>query len=107
MFSGNLMGSSEFSSQALAARREAVGKDRKFWLVVDAEVIVYGATEPDAKVKFMGRPIRLNPDGTFGVRMALPDGMIEFPVEATSADDVETRWVMPVVNRRTDGSTGG
>ncbi len=101
-FSGSVVSSADFySSESRAALQPEGKKDRKFWLVVDAEVIVYGATEPDAKVKFMGRNIRLNPDGTFGVRMALPDGTIEFPVEATSSDEIETLRVCPIVNRNT------
>jgi hypothetical protein len=100
LFSGSLF-SGEFSSGAIAGRQVFAGKERQFWLVVDAEVIVYGATEPDARVSFMGREIRLNPDGTFGIRMALPDAKIEFPVEATSADGEETRRVCPVVTRIT------
>jgi hypothetical protein len=103
VFSGSFL-SSAFTSETLSARTNALldGKNRKFWLVIDAEVIVYGATEPDAQVSFMGKPIRLNPDGTFGVRMALPDGKIEFPVVATSADGVETKTVRPVVTRKTE-----
>ncbi|MEB3212315.1 MAG: DUF4912 domain-containing protein, partial [Leptolyngbyaceae bacterium] len=38
-------------------------RPRQFWLVADAELIVYGATEPDATVTIGGRPIKLNPDG--------------------------------------------
>ncbi|MDK2972812.1 MAG: uncharacterized protein PWP23_2567 [Candidatus Sumerlaeota bacterium] len=99
-FSAELLGS-EFMVRSLSKHDLAAERERGFWLVVDAEVIVYGATEPDAKVRFMGRDIRLNADGTFGVRMALPNGTLEFPVEASSADGEETRSVMPVVTRRT------
>ena len=66
-------------------------------------MIVYGATEPDAKVKFMGQEIRLTQDGTFRVRMVLPDTTIEFPVDATSADGEQKRGVKPVVQRWTEG----
>ncbi|MDX2177263.1 MAG: DUF4912 domain-containing protein [Candidatus Sumerlaeia bacterium] len=80
-----------------------VGGDRgrNFWLEVGVDVIVYGRTEPDAYVTLMGRPVTLTPDGRFRLRMTLPDGTIEFPVEATSSDQVETRRVMPVVTRKT------
>lgn len=102
-FSGQLaalgIGSSENFSEGVVHRVGQRGRD--FWLEVGVDVIVYGATEPDAKVKLMGRPIQLTTDGTFRIRMALPDGTIEFPVEATSADEVETRKVCPIVNRKT------
>jgi len=100
LFSGSLV-SGELASATFIHRAQQEKRGRGFWLVVDAEVIVYGATEPDAKVSFMGRPIKLNPDGTFGIRMALPDGRIDFPVEATSADREETLRVCPIVERET------
>ena len=62
-----------------------------FWLNVNAELILYGATEPDAKVTLGGRPIKLRPDGTFSYRFALPDGKYHLPAVATSADGTDAR----------------
>ena len=76
--------------------------ERKFWLVVNCELIVYGATEPDAKVTVQGKPISLRPDGTFSFRYALPDGKQVIPVEATSNDGIDTRRITPIVTRRTE-----
>lgn len=76
-------------------------RDRKFWLVVDCELIVYGATEPDAAVTVQGKPITLRPDGTFTMRYALPDGAQVIPVKAVSADQVEERSITPSVSRET------
>ncbi len=76
-------------------------KERGFWFILDTELIVYGATEPDAKVTLQGKPISLRPDGTFSVRFALPDGKQVIPVTATSSDQVETRTITPTVNRHT------
>jgi hypothetical protein len=64
---------------------------RSFWFNVNAELIIYGATEPDARVTLGGRPIQLRPDGTFSFRFALPDGEYELPAVAVSADEVEER----------------
>jgi hypothetical protein len=72
-----------------------------FWLVVDCELIVYGATEADAHVTVQGRPIRLRKDGTFTLRFALPDGKQDIPVVAKSAKIDETRTITPVVTRKT------
>lgn len=55
-----------------------------FWFNVNAELVVYGATHPDATVTIGGRPIALRPDGTFSYRFALPDGNYELPVVASS-----------------------
>jgi hypothetical protein len=76
-------------------------KERKFWLLVNTELIVYGATEPDAKVTVQNCPITLRPDGTFSLRFALPDGKQVIPVAATSSDGVETKTITPVVNKKT------
>ncbi|MGK7874753.1 MAG: DUF4912 domain-containing protein [Xenococcaceae cyanobacterium] len=61
-----------------------------FWLVADAELIVYGATEPDATITIGGRPIKLNPDGTFRFQMSFKDGLIDYPIMAVAADGEQT-----------------
>ena len=76
--------------------------ERKFWLVVNCELIVYGATEPDAKVMVQGKAVDLRPDGTFTLRFALPDGKQEIPVEATSSDGIDRRRITPIVTRKTE-----
>jgi hypothetical protein len=62
-----------------------VTAQKQFWFNVNAELVIYGATEPDAQVTIGGRPIRLRPDGTFSYRFALPDGAYELPIAATAA----------------------
>lgn len=76
--------------------------ERKFWMVVNCELIVYGATEPDARVTVQGKEIKLRQDGTFTLRFALPDGKQVIPVEGTSADGIDTRRITPIVNRETE-----
>ncbi len=58
---------------------------------MNAELIIYGATQPDAKVTVAGRQIALRPDGSFGFRFALPDGQYAVPIVAVSADDTDGR----------------
>jgi hypothetical protein len=74
-------------------------RPKGFWLVADTEVIVYGATEPDAKVKFQGQDVALNPDGTFSYRFALPDGKIDMPIEATNRDGDISKGISFTVTR--------
>ncbi len=74
---------------------------RGFWFQVNTELIVYGATEPDAKVTVQGRQIALRPDGTFTLRFQLPDGVEEIPCVATSADGLSEKTITPVVRRNT------
>lgn len=76
-------------------------KERPFWLVVNCELIVYGATEPTASLSVQGRPVKLRNDGTFSLRFALPDGKQIIPVEAVRDDGLEKRKITPEVYRRT------
>lgn len=75
---------------------------RKFWLVANCELIVHGATEPDAQLKVQGKSVKLRPDGTFSLRFSLPDGCQVIPVEATSSDGIEHRRITPIVTRKTE-----
>jgi hypothetical protein len=65
--------------------------EKGFWFNVNAELIVYGATEKNATVSIAGRKIKLRPDGSFSYRFALPDGNYEMPVVAISADETDGR----------------
>jgi hypothetical protein len=94
----------EISSGAVSSLASPVkyqAKERKFWLVLNTELIVYGATEPDAQVYIQNEPIKLRPDGSFTVRYALPDGTQTIPVTAHSADGVDTITITPVVSKQT------
>ena len=55
---------------------------QNFWFNLNAELVIYGATEPDALVTIGGRPIPLRPDGSFSCRFALPDGYYQLAVSA-------------------------
>lgn len=94
------MGSSAVSSFGRHIREEA-GEGRKFWLVVNTELIVYGATEPDARVTVQSVPIKLNPDGTFSLRFALPDGLHTIPVRAVSDGGDSENTITPIVQKVT------
>ena len=65
--------------------------DRSFFMHVNAEVIFYGGTHPDAKVWVDGKEIRLAPDGTFRFHFTLPDGDFSIPISAQSPDGIERR----------------
>jgi hypothetical protein len=81
--------------------KKEIKETKDFWLKVDCELIVYGATEANAKVTVQGVPIKLRPDGTFTLRYYLPDGKQIIPVRATSADKLEERTITPTVTRET------
>jgi uncharacterized protein len=93
--SGQNMSGAGFSGDLAAAR------PRKFWLVADAELIVYGATEPDATVTIGDRQIKLNPDGTFRFQMSFQDGVIDYPIKAVAVDGEQTRSIHMNFERET------
>jgi hypothetical protein len=66
-------------------------RGKGFWFNVNAELVIYGATERDASVSIGGRKIKLRHDGSFSYRFALPDGQYELPVVAVSADKTDGR----------------
>lgn len=76
-------------------------RQRQFWLIADAELIVYGATEPDATVSIGGRQIKLNPDGTFRFQMSFQDGNIDYPIVAVAKDGEQQRSVHMTFDRAT------
>jgi len=74
---------------------------REFHFQIDAELIVYGATEPNARVTLQGEPVQLRTDGTFTVRFSLPDSRQIIPAVAASADGIEERTIVLAVERNT------
>ena len=75
--------------------------EREFFMHVNAEVIFYGGTHPEAKVTIDGRPIQLQPDGTFRYHFKFPDNDFEIPIVAVSPDGVETRSAILSLRRDT------
>ncbi len=96
LFSG--IGAS-WSAQPFSAQAE-----RGFFMHVNAEVIFYGGTHPDAKVTVDGRPIQLQPDGSFRYHFKFPDADFEIPIVAVSPDGVETRSATLSLRRATGRS---
>ncbi|HEX4414228.1 MAG TPA: DUF4912 domain-containing protein [Lacipirellulaceae bacterium] len=68
---------------------------------VDAELIVFGVTDAAAHVTLQGEPVPLREDGSFTVRMALPDRRQVIPIIASSPDGVEQRTIILAVERNT------
>ncbi len=80
-----------FSGVGASWSAQPFSKPREFFMHVNAEVIFYGGTHPDAEVTIDGKKITLNPDGTFRFHFKFPDGDYDIPIIATSPDKVETR----------------
>lgn len=74
---------------------------KKFWLKADTELIVYGATEIDAKLTVGNDVVPLKPDGTFSLRFALPDCIKTIPIKAVSRDGTMSKRITFKVSRET------
>jgi uncharacterized protein len=68
---------------------------------VEAELIIFGKTIPAASVMVSGRPVKLQPDGSFTVRMELPDKRQVLPITAESRDGLRQRTTVIAVERNT------
>jgi len=95
-------GVSSFGVSSLSSPFGGVEKSKGFWFNVNAELIIYGATEPDAKVTLGGHEIKLRPDGSFSYRFALPDGKYDLPAVAVSADGTDGRAANLKFSRETE-----
>jgi hypothetical protein len=94
--------SSLFSAVGASWGGESFGlTQREFFMHVNAEVIFYGGTHPEAKVTVAGQPIQLQPDGTFSYHFIFPDRDFEIPIVAVSPDGKETRSAVLFFRRET------
>lgn len=89
------------TSQFGAGAERVLLRNRELEFHVDAEMILYGRTKPDAKVMLSGDPIKVRSDGSFTVRLAMPDKRQVLPVVASTADGVEQRTIVIAVERNT------
>ena len=49
-----------------------------------------------------GESVKLKEDGSFSLRFHLPDGVIDLPIEATSADGQDKKSIKINVQRKTE-----
>jgi hypothetical protein len=90
--------SQQLQSAGLAAERRA--PDVGYWLRVDADVIIYGATVPGSRVHLGDLPLELDDEGHFRARLAFPDG--EHALEVLgSGPEGDQRRVRLDLQRRT------
>lgn len=76
-------------------------RQRNFWLVADAELIVYGATEPSALLRIGEEVVPLSSEGTFQVQVPFRDGEQIYPISAEAADGVQKRSITLAFSRTT------
>ena len=79
----------------------SAARPRSFWLVADAELVVYGATDPAATLRIGGEIVPLAEDGTFRIQVPFRDGQQLYPITAVAADGEQTRHITLNFNRTT------
>jgi hypothetical protein len=89
-----------------SAQPFSVKRERGFYMHVNAEIIFYGGTHPDATVWVDGQEIKLAPDGSFRYHFTLPDGDFAIPIVARSPDGVEQRSATLAFERATEKKGG-
>jgi hypothetical protein len=71
----------------------------KLHFEVESELIVYGNAESDAAVTMAGEPVKLAKDGSFTIRLDLPDRRKVFPLVAHGADGLREKTVVISIER--------
>jgi len=107
--SNNESGSGLWASGLNESGIGGVSQARSFWLVADAELIVYGATDPSAKLFIEEEEVPLANDGTFRLQVPFRDGIQNYSIKAIDKDGVDSRnitmkfeRVTPVDNTNTN-----
>ncbi len=75
--------------------------NRSFWLVADAELIVYGATDPTANLTIGGEKVPLASDGTFRLQVPFRDGSQNYDIKAIDASGNQERSITMKFDRTT------
>ena len=89
--SNNESGSGLWASGLNESGIGGVPQARSFWLVADAELIVYGATAPSAKLFIEDEEVPLANDGTFRLQVPFRDGIQNYSIKAMDKDGVDSR----------------
>ena len=75
--------------------------NRSFWLVADAELIVYGATDPSATLTIGDEKVPLASDGTFRLQVPFRDGSQNYEIKALDSTGQQDRSITMRFDRNT------
>lgn len=79
----------------------AVDESADFTFSLEAELIVFGTTDPRHEFTLMGEAVPVAEDGSFSVRFSLPNGRQVIPAVAVTPDGAETRTIVMAIERNT------
>ena len=78
-----------------------VSQESSSWLVADAELVVYGSTDPSAKLTIGGEEVPLSKEGTFRLQVPFRDGMQNYSIQATFIEGDQKRNITMQFERTT------
>ena len=88
-------------SSGLNESGSGIVKNSPFWLFADAELIVYGATEPSARLIIGGEEVPLAADGTFKVQVPFRDGTQKYDIKAVDESGEQKKSISMKFDRST------
>ena len=88
-------------SQFGSGAEGSLKRHKQFHFDVNAELVVFGSTHPEAHVSVGTEPVKVRSDGSFSIRMPLPDRRQVLPATAKSRDGVDSQTVVLAVERNT------
>ncbi len=88
-------------SSGLNESGSGIVKNKSFWLVADSELIVYGATDPSAKLTIGDEEVPLAADGTFRLQVPFRDGTQKYEIKAIDASGDQEKSITMKFDRVT------
>lgn len=79
----------------------AMNRRNKFFFDLDVELVIFGSTQPDARLLVDGDPVSIREDGSFAIRHPMPNVRQVIPVTARGRDGTEEQTVVIAVERNT------
>ena len=88
-------------SSGLNESGSGIVRNKSFWLVADSELIVYGATDPSAKLTIGEEEVPLAADGTFRLQVPFRDGSQKYEIKAVDASGDQEKSITMKFDRLT------
>ena len=88
-------------SSGLNESGSGIVRNKSFWLVADSELIVYGATDPSAKLTIGEEEVPLAADGTFRLQVPFRDGSQKYEIKAVDASGDQEKSITMKFDRVT------
>jgi len=88
-------------SSGLNESGSGIVRNKSFWLVADSELIVYGATDPSAKLTIGEEEVPLAADGTFRLQVPFRDGTQKYEIKAIDASGDQEKSITMKFDRVT------